>query len=325
MENRVRSTAKTHSPLETDSSSGGELRLLTMNLGLLRLVVRGKTRGEVPYGERRLEEVIPALAATGADVLCLQEIFTSAQYRALIDGLSDAYPFAVDVGHHDPGRVRTGHGLLILSKCPVQASQFRLFRARPVLDYFMFSRGVLATTVDLGSLLGKINILNVHTTAGGMGRPEGFLTERIRDRQLIELHKVARAYPGRTFVCGDLNAGPEASSNNYRALLARGYADPVPRLSPRGVGPATWDPTNELNRAGRFDDSPPQRVDHVLLDCVAAAALEVVAASTVFEKPAVAVDGRMVTYSDHSGLFVRCRNRELSEPGPSVRTSLDAT
>jgi endonuclease/exonuclease/phosphatase family metal-dependent hydrolase len=265
----------------------------------------------VPYRDERLPHIIDALEGIGADVVCLQEVFSIQHCERLTSTLRKVYPHFV---RHDNGnRLRLSHGLLTLSKFPVRRSAFVPFATAPRFERFWIRRGALAATMDLGADESPINIVNVHTTSGGRGGSETSAADRVRDMQIRELHAVASALPGRTLICGDFNAGPEASPKNYKTILSKGYIDAFALLHPEaaGVTPAvTWDPTNELNdQTGRFADSPPQRVDHIFLNGSAMATLEAAETRIEFEAPRVPVAGKTVTLSDHFGLFVRLKSR----------------
>jgi endonuclease/exonuclease/phosphatase family metal-dependent hydrolase len=77
-------------------TSAGTLKLATFNAGLVR--------GGVALVDERLPNLAPALEATGADVLCLQEVWGDQDYEALRAALAPTYPNAfrqrtVEDGH----------------------------------------------------------------------------------------------------------------------------------------------------------------------------------------------------------------------------------
>jgi len=292
------------------------MQVLTFNVGLLDLKIGHVRIAEVPYREERLPYILDALKHSGADVVCLQEVFSIEHCARLIKTLREVYPYFV---RHDNGkRLRLSHGLLILSKFPVNRSAFVPFVAAPRLERFWIRRGALTATMDIGADESPLNIVNVHTTSGGRWWSETLAADRVRDMQIGELHAAASALQGRTLICGDFNAGPEASPKNYETVLSQGYFDAFALLHPgaAGVSPAvTWDPTNELNdQAGRFAHSLPQRVDHIFLNGSAMATLEATETRIEFEAPRVPAEGKIFTLSDHFGLCVRLKARMAPLP-----------
>lgn len=271
----------------------GALRLLTLNVGLLRVRLLGRTLVEVPHLGARLRALPGALAADGADVLCLQEAFRPDHRDHLVAGLRDTHPHVVRA---DDRRRGLTHGLLLLSRHPLRDGGFTPFRAAERWQRVFVRQGVLTATVAVPGV-GDVRVVDVHTTAGWRAGPEAAAVEELRDRQLAEAHALATGSGLPALLCGDLNAGPQASRANFAALLARGWTDPAPAGN-------TWDPDNALNAGGPFPDSPAQRVDHVLLDPAAGALLAVRSAQVVHDQPVVPVPGGAVTLSDHAGVRV---------------------
>lgn len=278
--------------------SDGALRVLTLNTGLLRVRLLGRTLLEVAHLDARRQALPAALIGTGADVLCLQEVFRPADRDALVRALRATHPH---VARCDDRRRGFTHGLLVLSRFPLPAASFTPFAAMQAWQRLLVRQGVLAATVSLPGA-GDVRLLDVHATAGGGGGPEAPRTERLRARQLQQVAQLARTSSLPVLLCGDLNAGPEASPGNLQQLLDDGWTDPV-------RGGTTWDPANPLNRDGLFGDSPAQRVDHVLLDRTAAQRFAVRDASIVLGGPVVGVPGGPVPLSDHAGVLVTLEPR----------------
>ena len=277
--------------------SAAALTVLTYNVGLLQIRLLGRTLLEVPHVGERLARLGPALLAGGGDVLCLQEVFRPEHRAALVAALAPRFPH---VARHDDRRRLLTHGLLVLSRHRLSDTSFTPFSAQDPWQVLAVRQGVLAATVDVPHV-GPVRVLDVHATAGGARGPERPRVERLRERQLEQLHRLAAAAGSPTLLCGDLNAGPEASAGNYRRLLARGYVDAF--VEGGGTG-TTWDPQNELNRGGVFRGSPGQRVDHVLLDAAAAQRFRVLSADVVHADRVVEVAGQRTTLSDHYGVQV---------------------
>lgn len=269
------------------------LRVLSLNAGLLRLGVLGRTFLEVPFLEERLEALVAELSGMDVDVVCLQEVFSPSHRDLLVTALVSAFPHSARV---DDRRRGLTNGLLTLSRLPLLSTSFTPFRSFSLSQRVFVQQGVLSVTVPFGG--GEVSVLNLHTTAGGARSPESRSAERVRARQLAE---VARLAPGPAVVCGDFNAGPEASPSNYESFLAAGFLDAASGLPGSSPG-VTWDPGNPLNVSGHFVSCPPQRIDHVFLS--AACSIVPVRSEVVFTDPCVPAGGGLVPLSDHYGVLV---------------------
>jgi endonuclease/exonuclease/phosphatase family metal-dependent hydrolase len=107
-------------------------------------------------------------------------------------------------------------------------------------------------------------------------------------------------------VLGDINAGPEASPDNYKYLLERGFDDTI--VAPDDMAASktyvTWDNQNALNKRGPHANCPPQRCDHIFLN--RGSQLVVQERRRVLTEPVVPIsESEMVTISDHYGLLVK--------------------
>lgn len=287
--------------------SDGVVRVLTLNTGLLRVRLLRWTLLEVRHLEQRLRALPAALDGTGADVLCLQEVFRPRHRDALVQGLRRTHPHAARC---DDRRRGMTHGLLVLSRFPLVDVSFTRFDAVQAWQRLLVRQGVLAATVSVPGV-GDVRVLDLHTTAGGGGGPEVPRVERLRSRQLHQASQLGLASPLPALLCGDLNAGLEASPRNLRQLLGDGWTDPV-------AAGTTWNPANPLNSGGLFADSPPQRVDHVLLDQVAGERFRVREAGVVLDRPVVEVPGGRVPLSDHAGVLVALEARSQRSPAEYV-------
>lgn len=277
------------------------LRVVSFNCGLLLLRALGRTLLEVPHHHLRLTHLSPALRALEADVICLQEVFSPAHSMRLRDELREDLPYSIR--HSNADFRHLSHGLLILSRHPVVSSGFVEYRSALRGEKLVVRRGVLEAQLRLpeGSM---VRLLNTHTTAGTVARPPTHpRTEEVRGEQLHELTSLARARGGAVVACGDLNAGPAASVENYLGLLAAGWSDAFLDAAVRdALHTETWSPTNPLNRTTAFKGSPPQRIDHILLNEVAAQQRAVERVQVLLSEPAVDVGGELFTISDHYAL-----------------------
>ena len=191
----------------------------------------------------------------------------------------------------------------------MQNPRFSRYRNQTVLERLLSPRGLLSCEIDLPDL-GPCQLINIHTTAGGLIRhPEAPRTESLRRRQIEQTIRIAGGNPDCILlIAGDLNAGPEASAGNYEQLSRAGYIDCFTQRPGQDTGEMTitWDPENALNDKGPFPNSPPQRVDHVFVrKADAGVPVLVTGARIEMTEPVVSLpDGRSVTPSDHYALVV---------------------
>jgi len=280
------------------------LKILTYNAGLFRIRVFGRTLvAPAPHIEERFAALAPALLSSGADIIALQEVYDLEHRVSLIASLERAYPYRAAWPERRWGRMCSG--LMLFSKYPIAAAQPHSFRDLPFDERLAVEKGMLSAEIDVGRF-GRIGVTNCHHTSGGaLWDPEGRLADRLRSRQYRQLFAMlSSTAPTRHLAIGDFNAGPEASGENYRELIASGYADAWAERHGSRSEP-TWDPANPLNAKGPHRATSAQRLDHVLLSPGLAQAARVAGAKIVFEQPCVELSGHPpVTVSDHYGLMV---------------------
>lgn len=78
------------------AASARSFKLATFNAGLVR--------GGVALADERLSRIAPALEETGADVLCLQEVWSDEDYEAIRAALATTYPHAFRKRTEENGR-----------------------------------------------------------------------------------------------------------------------------------------------------------------------------------------------------------------------------
>jgi len=273
--------------------------VVTLNVGLLRWYA-GLLQ-PTPYVEERFDALAPALIATGADTIAVQEIYERRHMLRLRQQLAHVYPHAAWGGWRPWPLISSG--LALFSRSPI-AHRFVPFRDGPI-DERMFARKGVLVAVAQGKP--RIALLNVHTTAGGvLALPEDGRIERIRARQIAELLQLAADTDAALkIILGDLNAGPGVSDSNYRAFAQAGWVDAHSSVSTT-TSEVTWDPSNPLNAGGPHESCPPQRIDHVFLRRadLERGVLTPVSSEVLFRTPSVRVGDTAVTLSDHYGLRV---------------------
>jgi endonuclease/exonuclease/phosphatase family metal-dependent hydrolase len=164
--------------------------VLTFNLGLID-VVRG--------APERLPHILQAIRDSGADLVCLQEVYL--QYTSpdeVARALAADYPYAAWTWETSALR---SNGLLIASKVPLYRQRFlRFTRNDNVVD-----RAVLAATAVADDW--HAHVLCTHLHAGLFAEP----TE-IRQSQVAEIGTFVTSHgyaAGPALLLGDFNAGPK--------------------------------------------------------------------------------------------------------------------
>ena len=283
----------------------GTFGLLTLNLGLLGFELTSDWR--VPIDSRlkqRLAAAPDLLAALGADVIALQEVYTEADRQFLIEALESRYPF-------NSGGPKTfspvGSGLLLLSRVPVLQSEFIPCRGAPWWTHPFWKQGFLKVEINL-PLIGQVCLVNVHLAASV---PFCLSTSRAsranREREIAQLLTAAGTGNFPTILIGDFNTSPEIYPEGYRKILDAGYVDAytASRSSDEASPGFTWDAANPLNQRGRFRNFPSQRIDHVFISRKRSSNLFPVSARIVLQEKTMRTSfGQPIPLSDHYGMLV---------------------
>ena len=179
-----------------------------------------------------VEDLAHDLAATGSDVILLQEVTPEHLADIRFVGLLGQYPYHV----LDP---RSGfHGSAILSKLPIENGESFLLAGSPM------------TRAEVTTSVGVVTVINVHTVA-----PINESQARRWRAQLDLLAKMNDETDGPLVMAGDYNATKD--HNPMDAVLANGMRDAYSDAG-RGVG-ATWP-----QWGGPV--FPVMRLDHVLVN-----------------------------------------------------------
>jgi endonuclease/exonuclease/phosphatase family metal-dependent hydrolase len=270
-------------------------RVVTFNVGLLEIF--GAYR-PVPFVNERFKCLPEALKKWGADVIALQEIYSTSRKEMLFQSVRDIYAFC------SPLKIGATFGLesslMILSKHPMQC-EWEPFRSGMPDEKLFDNKGILTARLNCGDAI-DVTVLNSHTTAGGVfSHPESPRTERIRSDQVTQILRKTSRESGQTVViCVDLNAGPEVSRMNYDQFIESGFVD-LHGLVHGSNAAVTWDPLNTLNRSGPHSTSPPQRVDHIFVRGadLSTGRVQPQGSSIDAKEQCVATNKTHVTLSDH--------------------------
>lgn len=163
--------------------SGTELKITTWNLAAMHSGLR--RFNQMRPNESRMKEVINYLKHTNEDIICLQEVFTEAATKILVEGLEDEYPYIV----HNVGKnvIGINSGLMLLSKYPIDHLEFETFTSRIGLNQ-LSQKGVLGAIITAPDNK-KIVVMNAHFDAGGITACGGDVMES-KLKQMDQLFKM---------------------------------------------------------------------------------------------------------------------------------------
>ncbi len=279
------------------------LRAVTFNAWALPVPIPSQQK------RRRLNRLPGALAALGADVIVIQELFDVRARRRLLRELCPPYAAAPDAMRTRrilglvPSDV-TG-GLLVLSRLPIVRSRFIPHSLGPgtKVDERLGRKGTMIVHVE--SPIGRVIVLAVHLYAGT--RPED---ARVRSAQLTRLLGALDAEADRdpVVLAGDINASPTVGfpeppgprnplRPEYAALEKAGFFDTMQPNSTPPARCATWVPSRNRYAALPYQETKTdERYDYVLVRPGCAHTWAVRAARTVFERAETQL-------SDHLGVL----------------------
>jgi endonuclease/exonuclease/phosphatase family metal-dependent hydrolase len=244
-----------------------EVTFLSYNVGLLRQRVCGfEIFANPPYATARLPFIPAAIRSQKADIVALQECYEVEHFDFLCTELQDIYPYYARV--ESGGGYKFHNGLMLLSKWPILKYELEAMEKVSMLEAYAATKSALNVWIDIPSM-GSVMLMNVHTTAGGESTEPGTecvdLDRADEIRQNIASGIKAAADGAQPIIIGDLNAGPEASKENYQQVLDASYKDIFAEYQSKGSAASgnelqhTWDPKNFLNECGPHSTSPGQR------------------------------------------------------------------
>ncbi len=294
------------------------LKVLTLNTGLLKLNYLFGSWECTPYVKERRKYIAAALKEHQPDIIALQEIYKLRHQKELLAQLREEYPYSYA---DKTSRALWGfstNGLMILSKYPITESSSEYYTDVPLLEKLLVRKGYIESRVVLPG--GKdVHIVNTHITTGVIKKPQSKVVRAFRTSENRELESFIKARQGiPSIITGDFNCSPsKVSIENFKDLLDNDWTSTYDSYHLNDTQAldedthATWSITNPLNIHSTYDHSPSQRIDHIFLSRYASDTFNVAGSEIVFTSPAVSLpetddevnNVTKVTVSDHFGLL----------------------
>lgn len=213
------------------------LRILTFNTWLLRTPLGFDLAKDI---DERFSRLPAALAATDADVLCLQEVWSPWLRRTLAEQmLRRGFPFAAgvvpDLRPRGWGPLRFsrgffGNGLMVLSRFPIVGTRPSLdFRAYTRPDEIFVQKGAIGVEIEVGSG-NRVLVCNSHLGAVSFSPGQGTYHKKHLQRRLHQSRELVSWLAGLghalpVFLAVDLNVHTRAwSRGEHSERLSREVA-----------------------------------------------------------------------------------------------------
>ncbi len=280
-----------------------------MKFSLLTLNVWG-----APYAQHRaprLLAIAQKIRDLAPDIVCFQEVYLADNRRLLQQNLLPAFPYQV---YFPSGLL--GSGLLTISKYPIIETAFHRFRlgGKPEDiqrgDYYA-GKGVGLARIKTPA--GVLDVYNIHPHAQ---------YEPTSDNQYAvythsNLYEAARFIYAHSptnpiILAGDYNTQPHEAGYRLITALAQ-LVDTYPYLHPDSPG-LTFVPANP------YVESPPQRLDYVMVKSGKECGFDLLQAAVVMDE-LLADAAAAKAYSDHYGILVAL---EVVDAAAAVMTVPDS-
>lgn len=125
------------------------LKLLTYNVGLLRIRVCGKeVFANPPFSKQRMPFLPPAILGIGADIIALQECYEECHFKELYKPLKSSYPH-VAWQKSKTKLFQCSNGLVLLSKWPIESFEIEVLRSVSTLEKWMASKSNMNVVIQV--------------------------------------------------------------------------------------------------------------------------------------------------------------------------------
>lgn len=268
-----------------------ELKIISFNVGLTRLKFTPFNYNFVPFVADRVRLLPESLAAQGADVICLQEVFENGLFKKLRAELLSSYPYSY---HDNKGWKLFNKGLAVFSKYKFEHVTEINFKT---IAFEKFAQKGASIIRFIQGPYKTIVLANVHFPYGGyIGNSQAFAPiVALRNKAIDHLHHVLDGLGKFVIMAGDFNFGPTTAEQNYEYVQSLGYKN----LTSEEI---TWDPENPMNKL--FTLMKPQSLDHIFANSKLFEKIVTVKNQVLFKETRQTSGGRMINLSDHYAVSV---------------------
>jgi len=265
-----------------------DVKLLTLNTGLLEIAMGPLHIDLVPKLRARSEALPASIVELDPDVVCLQEVYRKEDSDMLTER-TKIYPYTYKSPHTN---ILKNTGLFIMSKYPFKLLEELDFKASGVEK--IVAKGAVKIQLTEGPYKDVV-IVNVHFPYGGFGSDSQtrWSTIKKRNNNLEYMNRHVHSSSEKVIVTGDFNFGQDIAMENYEKMLSFGYEN-------ISNGSITWDVNNPLNIL--FPLSVSQSIDHIFLSTAFMETLQSQSCTRVFDTPVETPRGPLFL-SDHFGLL----------------------
>jgi endonuclease/exonuclease/phosphatase family metal-dependent hydrolase len=298
-------------------SEAREIRVLSFNAWFLRIAGVVKISKD---NEQRLASMPDELAASGADIIALQEVWNSFERNALKKAMYErGYHYVAE--KNDLSCLWFGNGLLVFSR----------YEMSPIVDYTVFSdytlceeyftmKGAIRAQINVPDL-GWIDFYTTHLGAISFDESTSNFNQKQQQvllgqaQEFIDFFHKTRSHPIQ-IVAGDMNEHPfkwdpattqynQENSGVYQLLIKEGALEDTfwSKRHPHEAAYTFDKDRNPYVSGGAFSGSPSMYIDYIFIGGESSS-ISTVDSQIVFEKPILtAEDGREIFLSDHAGVL----------------------
>lgn len=264
-----------------------------MQLRVLTLNVWGLPLGIARHSAARMRAIGQALGPLEADVIALQEVWTTEAREQLRQAAQAA-------GYSEIWHRRAafgGSGLMVISRLPVRDVHFTPFQLeglpqRPQHADYYGGKGFVALTLETPG--GPVVVINTHLHAGYNPPHEPDEYEGIRAAQAIQMAASVRSLRDPVIALGDFNSDEEEPARHILLGLS-GLKDVANELDQR-------QPTILRGNPYRGPGAGDARIDLILSRRGENTELSPLAVSRVLDET-LSMDGEPGSFSDHAGVM----------------------
>lgn len=126
----------------------GPIKILSYNLGLLDYTLLGiVVYSNPPHSQSRIKYIPDAIKNSGADIIALQECYSTEHAAYLTERLLDTFPY---IAREDSGSMLQLHnGLIVLSKYPISSFKLDRYKLSSPLEEWFATKSSLSVIIQV--------------------------------------------------------------------------------------------------------------------------------------------------------------------------------